>query len=161
MKAGLPIKWRLGFFVFERGYSMKKIQLISILIVVLLFTISGYAGTQKMKIVSMPKVRVEYTHKVVSAFAYVNREPKIVMTVPSGKIFILTDIVTLTGGQFGIFEDDDGIFEDDETKTRVNFRDGNYSIHFRTGILFSSESNIVIDSLENNNVTISGYLLKD
>jgi hypothetical protein len=135
---------------------MKKIQIISILIFVLLFTISGYAGTQKMKIVSMPKVRVEHTPRIVSAFAIINSEPQIVMTVPDGRKFILTDIVSSNVDTYDILEDE-------EIKTKVNLNhDSGYSIHFKSGIPFSSNSDIVI-FINNTNraITISGYLLKN
>jgi hypothetical protein len=127
----------LAFFILKRRIVMKKVKIAVILIVAFLFSISVYAG-----------------NKIISAYASVGS--KIVYTVPSNKILILTDIFTT---QTGLYQ----ILQNSTVKTYIQFGDENpsLSIHLISGLPFSSGSKVTITKIGSpeGNITITGYLI--
>ena len=98
-----------------------------------------------------------YKHpEIVSAFKYLTISKTAMMTVPAGKTFILTDIVS---HGFAVVD----LFEDDTHKTRVYLHAGPppvLSIHFQSGIPFASGTDVVASNRgSNEDITIAGYFI--
>jgi len=164
---------------------MKKFQLVPILIVALLFPISGNAGDKDVNVINTPlDVNVSNTPMVevvntdpipvtmnesngpqaISAYATIpSGTTQSVYAVPPSKTFILTDIFSTTDVIFEISEN-----ANLKTKIRffyVNAQNGQHSLsmHLRTGIPFSFSSNVKIyqNSGGVKDITITGYLLNN
>ena len=102
-----------------------------------------------------------YKHpEVVSAYMSWNGSYQTIMTVPPGKTFILTDIVTDRECTMTIYENDVG-----NKKTRIVFYESvnsgpmKLSHQFGTGIPFYSQANINVQTGNSTGITITGYLI--
>ena len=167
---------------------MKNIQLITILIIALLFPISGNAGDKDVYVINTPlDVNVSNTPMV----EVINTEPMptVVSNTSSNPIpvtmnentgsEIVSAYAVISGTPqtlytvppnktfiltdiFSSLHDTLDIFENAVLKTRVQFTPENLSLHLRSGIPFSSSSSVVIDNnTTNRGVTITGYLLEN
>ena len=103
-----------------------------------------------------------YKHpEVVSAYSeLLPAEIVTMMTIPTGKTFILTDVVSPESA-YWTFMENDSI----KTKVRLELNTSTgleeLSIHFKTGIPFASETQVKVINSQNETVpiTITGYLI--
>ncbi|UCD88664.1 MAG: hypothetical protein JSW04_09340 [Desulfobacterales bacterium] len=103
-----------------------------------------------------------YQHPdVVSAYGELTPgELRTMMTIPAGKTFILTDVVS-PDSAYWTFMENDSI----KSKVRLEFNTSTgleeLSIHFKTGIPFAPETQVKLENAHNEQVpvTITGYLI--
>ncbi len=107
--------------------------------------------------------------KIIVSGVVINPGPlgSVILTVPAGYTFIMTDIVANTGFDFQFFEGEFIPGATGNMKTSVTLQqtpNGNpapLSIHFQSGIPFAAGVVIVTTSGGSAEVTISGYLIPE
>ena len=103
-----------------------------------------------------------YKHpEVVSAYGeLMPGELRTMMTIPTGKTFILTDVVS-PDSAYWTFMENDSIKSKVQLYLNTTTGIHELSVHFKTGIPFAPETQVKLENAHNEPVpvTITGYLI--
>jgi hypothetical protein len=95
-----------------------------------IYSLQSLAGIRPPLAIAQAKVVSKYVELAAPTYE------QILMTVPPGKVIVITDIVVMEGAYFWLYEND-------SLKMYLK-ADVSREYHFKSGILFSSTTNIIV-----------------